>query len=339
MNEAKPPIYLTDTIDFQKKYTYELIPVSVLGYEGKAFSFTFEPSSAPAEFVPVLKSNFKESSFDIPLEWSIPTDQEKFIDSYEIEQRVSFIEAITVSKPLPPTSKKFILKYDSAREYPFSYNFRVKCNLKNGYDPIYSEYAEVFYNPIVVPEAPKELKGEFIEKDGKHYIHLSWPVVANAVEYRIFTPSISDPKEMAWEATLPEIKNNEFDFYVKSNNAKEYTFAVAAVDKSGYRMGNLSKSIKVMSASKKLYPVFIENYILGANKTATILWNYNEPADIKGYRIYENGKLVADESIIKKGTKKYTTTSLKSGIYKYEVEAWSNTNLVSTRTSVNVIIE
>jgi len=330
------PIFVNDEVpDANKKYTYELIPVSVLGYEASPFMAVYDPANVPGDFLIKLQSNYVAGDTNISFTIQVPAEVEKFIESYELEEKETIINYKKVEGP--SSKKQYRLAYDKARSADQSYEFRIKANLNDGYDPIYSGDVSVFYNPKIVPKKTTGLKAEFVKQNGQNFAQLRWNELPGAAEYQIYLKQLNG-EEMIWEASLPKITTNEFLYPLPYAGSRAYTFAVAAVDESGDNIGDLSEKTTVTSPSSSLLRVWPKEFKQVEDQKVLITWDYSEPADLVGYRLYENNKLVADEKVLKKGIMQWKSAKKENGNYVYTIEAITNSGIVSEKSFPKTVI-
>lgn len=337
-NTAKEtfPIFIDDKTDASKKYTYELIPVSIFGYESSPLVLVYDPLQVPGVFAVTATTTYKEGDTDIVLSWALPAESERYVQHYVVEERITYITYKTLKDSLSKV-KTHTIKYDTTREYPAHYDFRITAVLKDGYDAISSNNASVDYAPRIVPDKITEAKAVLEKRDNKNVASITWKAVPGASGYYLFSQQLNGT-EMIMEGSIGLIKNNFYVYPLSYPVSSKYVFAVAAVNEKDNLIGEMSERISVVTPSAQLLRVYFSEFKEAELKKTFVSWNYNEPADLIGYRLYENGLLIADEKILKKGTLQWKSLTKKPGRYEYAIEAVTGSGIVSERSLPRLIV-
>ena len=65
----------------------------------------------------------------------------------------------------------------------------------------------------------------------------------------------------------------------------------------------------------------------------TFDWKYpTDIPDLEGFRIYQNGVLIANEAEIRATQRSWTSTDLESGKYTYQIEAVTTFKILSNKS-------
>lgn len=337
-NTAKEtfPIFIDDKIDASKKYTYELIPVSIFGYESTSLVLVYDPLMVPGVFAVTATSTYKEGDKDIVLNWSLPVESERYVQHYVVEERVTYITYKTLKDSLSKV-KTYTIKYDSARNYPAHYEFRVTAVLKDGYDAVNSNDAAVDFAPKLIPAKTTGVKAVLEKKDNKNVAHITWQAVPGASGYYLFSQQLNGT-EMIMEGSIGLLKTNFYYYPLTYPVSSKYVFTVAAVNDKDNLIGEMSERVSVVTPSAQLLRVYFSEFKEVEPKKTFVSWTYNEPADLIGYRLYENGELIADEKVLKKGTLQWKSLTKKPGRYEYAIEAVTASGVVSERSLPRLIV-
>lgn len=329
------PIFCKDSANAQRAYTYELIPVSIFGIESKPLTVKYDPALVPAVFNVQANTTYKDGELPFTMQWTIAPENLKYIESYTIEEKKSLILYNPVKDSIKGTTYTF--QFDSTRAYPKTYTYRVRCNLKNGYDPIYSNDVEINYAPLYIPAKTLDVKA-VLEKEGSmNYAVLTWSPVPYASGYTIYVQELGGTR-MIREASIPLIKSTTYRYPLSYPVSSGYVFAIAAVNERANVYGELSDKVTVTTPSEQLLRVYFASIAQTTDKKITLTWTYKEPADIIGYRLYENGELIADEKTLNKGIKSWTSLVKKSGRYEYTIQAVTASGIVSDKAFPKQIV-
>ena len=108
------------------------------------------------------------------------------------------------------------------------------------------------------------------------------------------------------------IKNNSYTYTVQHGVAADYSFYVTAMSKT-VSESQPGDTVTVSVPSFDLPTPVIAKAIPDGNK-GLIQWQYPAIADIKGFRLYRNDALIADETVLRKGIKEFITPDLEPNV-------------------------
>lgn len=153
--------------------------------------------------------------------------------------------------------------------------------------------------------------------------------------YRIYA-SFPPSTKLSWQGDIPLVLENEYKYLVTNYDPADYHFSISGISELEDE-SKLSNEIIVNSPSSYMPNVNIWPFKVDSNQV-TLEWKYNAPSDLKGFRIYVNGKLFVDENTLNADTRKYIFTGLDFNFaYSYEIEAISK-NMVLSKRSIPVTI-
>jgi len=311
---------------------YQVNAVTIFGIEGPRSSYSYNVGDHPDEYksaeVGEISSEGDNFSNGIKVAWTFPKEYEKYLAGFYVEKDNMPAGYKQVSELVNANARSFVDKTPSPVA---SYiRFRVITIYKDQ-TRIESQQKLYYYFPTVKPPKPQHLTAKWVKENGKLMVDLSWDEKAKddtLTESYIIYASNPVSNKFYQEAGLEPIKGHNYKYEIQYESASQYKFCVAAL--SIYKTESLlSDTAKVLVPSLQLpYPA-ISNTTLDSNKV-TISWNYPDIWDLKGFRIYQNGNIVASEYELHKDAKFFTTPGLKWGAnYSFSVQAVSETGVVS----------
>lgn len=313
-----------DTVKIQEEHSYEVSAVTIFGIEGDRKAYQHNPDEHPAEHVAAeigeITSEGDNFQNGIRVNWTFPKDAERFIKGFVIDKANLPAEFKKAGDINSATDKSYVDKTPSAVASYIKY--RITVLYKDGTE-VKSADKLYYYFPIAKPPKPKGLTAKWNKKGKEFTIDLSWnPAAAGDTLTSYYQLYASDPvtKKIYLESGIPPIRETHYSYPLQYSGASEYRFCVAAMSKYNIE-GIPSDTVTVGAPSVELpYPAMKE-LSLDSNKVI-VKWEYPDIWDVKGFRVYQNGNLVASEFEIKKGTKQFITPGLKWGAsYNFSVQA------------------
>ncbi|MDP1726657.1 MAG: hypothetical protein Q8M15_07725 [Bacteroidota bacterium] len=310
---------------------YAVALQSIFNNEGEKVEYFFNPSEYPAEYkTPVLDKiilsgeNYK-SGFNI--NWSFASEQEKFIKGFVIEKSNLPYSFQKVTDIIPAKIRSYT---DSTYSPPASYiGFRVKV-IYSDETQLNSNEKLIYFLPEIRPPTPMNLKIKWTHNEKKLYADLSWDPKRTddtLTDYYLLYATNPVNEQFMQAGSLP-IKTNTYRYEINYPFANPYKFCVSAV--SVYKSeGALSDTVRSISPSQKLPYISINNLSLDSNRVL-INWDYPEIWDLKGFRIFQNGNMVASEFQLNKTNRTFKTPGLKLGAsYQFMIQAVSENGIIS----------
>jgi len=314
---------------------YSVALVSIFGNEGPRIKTIYDPEKFPKNLTsPVVsKVGFISQNYHdgLKVEWTFDKLNEPFIRSFLLEKAV-----------LPNKFKVVaILSNVSARSYtdkeimPLSsyIQYRITAITEDELKFRSNEFM-IYYLPEIKPQKPTGLAGKLINEKGKTFVELSWnsrPESDTLTSgYKLFASQAGNRK-LFLEGSLPLIKGYTFRYEVFNVLAAKYHFSITSVSKLN-AMSELSDTLEITVPSRTLPLPNISVYTLDSNRV-TLNWDYPAIDDLKGFRIFQDGNLVANEFQLGKTAKKFSTPSLAfSRTYKFELMAVSESGVISEKS-------
>lgn len=328
--------FVDTTTSLSQRTTYAISLQSMFGNEGRKVEYTYDPADHPLTLkapdlgnIAAAGDNY-ENGFVV--NWTFPKDYERFLKGFIVEKANLPAGYQTVSKILSPLTRRFI---ENSFSPPASYiQFKVTAIYKDE-EKLASNEKLFYYLPVIYAPKPTNLKGNWVKENKKTFINLSWdPKSASDTlteGYQIFASSRFDDK-LYLEGSLPLIKQNNFRYEVFNKKAGTYRFTIAAVNK--YKaVGHFSDTIIVNTPSVELPVPVIYPYSLDTARKVTLEWTYDSLADLKGFRVYQNGNMVASEFELKRDARKFVSPPLKlNDTYLFTIQAVTNGGEESERS-------
>jgi len=310
--------------------TYSVSAVTIFGIEGPKQPYTYDPANIQTEYpgteVEDLGSDERSGPNAVVVTWKHPVAQERFVKGYVVQYDPMPEGYRNVSDTLPPGTKTYTYR---GAITPGSYTKFKVMTIYNDGTVIPGVEKMFYYYPKTPPAKPTGLTAE-LQKEGKElYVQLRWNKNTDGLtdRYHLY---VSNPvnDEFYHEAGIPTIKDTQYRYKLTYEQAKQYRFCVSAV--SAYHVeGQLSDTAKVMSPSVRLPFLEIENVSLDSNRVV-IRWQYEKIWDLKGYRVFQNGNLVANEYQLAAGVDRFVTPGLKwDAEYSFTIQAVTESGVES----------
>ncbi len=317
-----------DTIpSMDVSYSYALVPLSFFNTEGEMYEIVLNtkiPDDVPP---PVIKSDM-EYGYDFvkngaEIKWEFDSLYTDAISGF-IVQRMDKAEDgfITVSDTINASLRSYIDKTlkqgDNLKFY-----YKVTALQPESY-PLVSNRLTLYYDPYPEPSKPGLLKAEPKIENGTAQVALSWTedkdLLSQIKGYQIRSDFGAD--FLASDQNIPLITDFNYTYKVEGVKGKKYLFSLFYVDKED-RSHPYTDTIPVIIPSDYIPAVEFES-IQVINNKIKLTWNYKDGIDdLAGFRLYRNGKLIADESILTAEKREWLSLLLQPGKYSYTIKAVS----------------
>jgi hypothetical protein len=311
---------------------YSISAESIFGIEGIIKSYTYNPADHPDEYKKAKVTNvaslgyyFKEG---IDLQWTFPKEYERFLTGFNIEKDNMPNGYQHVSSVLDASSRSYIDKSPS----PTSAYIRFRVNavysdktITTGTERLY------YYFPVREPPQPQNLTAQSVSGDKKITVYLTWepPMNGDTVTdyYRVYVSEPGSNKFVLVTENQP-VTASKYTYIIQHGSPGVYKFAVTAFSK-GKTESLMSNTVGIQSSSLELATPSISKVSIEKN-IALVQWQYPEIADLKGFRLYQNNILIADETVLKKTTAQFITSRLDEGnIYSFTIRAIAENSVLS----------
>jgi hypothetical protein len=181
----------------------------------------------------------------------------------------------------------------------------------------------------VVPELP--VPQALVTSDAPDAVHLEWH--AGAPEFRIFRKLVA---EINWTqiatSTKPSYTDNAIEY------GKTYQYMVQSVQKTGEKDAESELSDVSTIRPVDTFPPAVPSGVTAVPGTRSIelVWDRNTEKDFAGYRIYRDGKKVADGVTAPSFSDRDVQAKIR---YQYQVSAVDNAGNESARSpAVDAVI-
>jgi len=285
--------YKDSVLDFSKKYTYSVIPLSLFGSQGTPTEIIFDPADY-SDTIPPSKLEHKVSFGDdfvkngVQISWQFDPAYEKFIQGFVLERTVDKGDKIVqISKLLPAKQRAFKdvnVPFLIKDQYLY-YRLKTIVNTNLFY---LSNYISILYHPVDKLQAPKNLTAQMITENDQKYILLKWDTIPKnkyyKTKYTLFCNRATS--ELAHESLIGAISENQFKYEIKGNNGLEYMFCVAAIKNDDlYNYGKLSDTLVFFIPTTFVFkPLNVKAELL--DKKIKVRWDYPyKIKDLAGFQI------------------------------------------------------
>ncbi len=308
-------------------YSYALVPLSFFNTEGDYYEIKLNTNIPDEVPPPVIKSDmpygydFVNNGAEI--NWEFDPLYNESISGFIVKRMINAGEGfITISDTVAPTSRSYIDK----NLQPIAnnkYYYQVTALQPESY-PLVSKRLTLFYDPYPQPSKPGILKAEPKIENGTARVALSWTedkdLLSQIKGYQIRSDFGND--DLASDQNIPLITDFSYNYEVQGVKGKKYLFSLFIVDKKD-RSHAYSDTISVIIPSDYIPAVEFESIEVINNKIK-LKWDYKEGIDdLAGFRLYRNGNLIADESVLTAEKREWLSVNLPSGKYSYTIQAVS----------------
>ncbi|MDZ4757280.1 MAG: hypothetical protein SGJ10_03955 [Bacteroidota bacterium] len=339
--KTKEHFYLDQKVNKDSNYIYSLVSVSIFGTEGGKIEHLYNPRKFAGTILPsTIAENKKITDGDgLGLTWTFDIAQESFIKGFVVQRKPHIDSAFAdISSIIPANERNY--KDITNKLYNNYHFYRIKIvpHDDQSLDNILGKELLIYYRPELKPNIPQGLQAQFISEAGKRYIYLKWDKNTDRFTkgYRIYA-SFPPSTKLSWQGDIPLVLENEYKYPVSNFESSDYHLSISAISELEDE-SKLSNIVIVTSPSSYMPNVQIWPFKVDSNQI-TLEWKYNITKDLKGFRIYADGKLLADENSLTADSRKYILKSLEyNATYNYEIEAVSKNNVISKRSNAVSIL-
>ncbi len=315
---------------------YSVAAESVFDIEGIIRSYAYDPIDHPKEYKKADVTNIASLGFyfkeGTSVKWSFPKDQEKFIKGYYIEKDNMPAGYTQVSGLIDPSARSFT---DNSHSQVNGYiRVRVKTLYKDRVSTTSSDHLFSYF-PVNEPPQPQNLKVKSVSGDRRITAYLSWdpPMAGDSMTsyYKLYAYDQQNNKFMS--ATDQPIMSNSFTYVIDRGLAGLRKFCVSSVNKQKTE-SVFSDTVSVQTPSMELPSPVIKKVAADNYNKATIEWQFPDIPDLKGFRLTQNGKVIATEIELKKEVRQFVTEKLEEGMsYEFSLIAVSDIGVLSNSSA------
>ena len=301
---------------------YSISSETIMDIEGIIKSYTFYPNEHPKEYKKTSIAEITSLGFyfkdGLKISWNFPKEYEQYIKGFYISKDIIPEGYKDVSTLLEPNLRSYIDKTAT----PATAYIRIRINAIYK-DKTIIEGNEKLYNyfPLREPPAPEEIKANTIIENKKVKINLFWNTTVNGDTatnyYRIYTYNELSNK---FSLLCDSIKGTKYEYKLEPPLFRNYKFYLTSIGFNTSESRN-SDTVSIQIPTMELPTPNIDRINVLKNKVK-LEWNYTDIADLKGFRLYMNDKLIADENVLGKNKHDFISDELsKSSIYHFTLQA------------------
>lgn len=342
VNKTEDLVYRDHLVNDSISVQYAAVPVSIMGSEGKFIEVNYQKNNLDVLVVsPVLGYKNTIGEQEKPLfDWTFSKDDELYIKGFILERKLSTDHVFEKASDLIGKQQRTYI--DNTVNKQGLYIYRL-VTIKNDNSRIAGEETEVNYTFIPKPPVPVNLVGKYLAGSDQDYIELNWNAAKSGdpgvEQYHVYMATPSD-HELYDDASFPLVKGTSCKIKVDTYQRGKWKFAVAAVTATG-KESEQTHTITVFAPSKTVAPVN-NTYLQITDSKAKITWVYYGESipDLAGFRMYQNGELLANESVLTSTSAEWTSKALEKGKkYTFEIVALTTYGVVSEKRFIQADIK
>ena len=297
---------------------YSAIPISNMGSEGIGMDVSYTKQDAEVVLsAPELIETSTSSKNAISMQWTFDSEDEIYLKHFIIT-RNNIPKNQSKSFLVSPQARSFI---DTTLTESGDFNYVIYL-LKTNDDKIQgTAFLKRFHYLKTIPQ-PTDVTGDFKATDKQNIITLNWKSESNSdgLNYRVL---IKKPNAdyFSYNAQNTQVNQNSATISIGEFENGYWQIAIRAIDPAGNE-SERSTPITVLVPSKEI-PAVGSIDLKNENSKALISWNYYSESvpDLAGFRLYQNGQLIANEDQIKASERAWTTSKLTEGKNIFAIEA------------------
>ena len=337
-NSTDPTVYkwYDQNVATTSPAQYSIAAESVFDIEGIIRSYAYDPADHPKDYkkaevydISSIGYYFKEGT---SIKWNFPKEYERLIKGFYIEKDNMPAGYKQVTELLDPAMRSYTDKS------PSQVNGYVKVRVNAWYKDrtnVPGTERLYCYLPVTEPPPPQNVKVKSISGDKKVTAIFSWdpPMAGDSVSeyYKVYEWESASKKFVP--VSDQTVKGHSFTYNIQHGVAGMHQFCVTALTKLNNE-SSPSDTVNVQTPSLELPPPSIKRVIPDNVNKATIEWQYPDIADIKGFRLTQNGKIIASENELKKNARAYVAGKLDDGgNYEFMIMAVSENGVLSDNSA------
>lgn len=311
-------LQVDDQIDPDAIVTYSAIPFSNMGSEGTGIEVVYSKKSAEIDLLaPELIESNTSAKNEVAMQWTFDSEDEIYLKQFVIT-RNNIPKNQSKSFLVNPKARSFV---DTTLTESGDFNYVIYL-LKTNDEKIQGTAFLKRFNYLKTIPQPTDVTGDFKTTDKQNIITLSWKTepISEELSYRVL---IKKPNSdyFSFNSQNTQVNQNSATISVGEFENGYWQIAVRAIDQKGNE-GERSAPITILVPSKEI-PAVGSIDLKNDNSKALISWNYYAESvpDLAGFRLYQNGQLIANEDQIKASKRTWTTSELSDGKNIFAIEA------------------
>lgn len=297
----------TDVFDAAKfPIHYELVPMTIFNTQAKPIPLVCEKPFDPEGLSINLMLNDKAFT------WECDQTKRKYLIGFVIEKQI----VKNFYKPISDTISQFSSSHQPQSLEEGVYRLRL---LAKGY------HKGVFSNDVTFKKEKEvntvkavNLLGEYKKLKDKRVIQLTWDATPDAKGYYLVRKKKDEP-DSRWTQFTGLIDQASYDYVLYNYQAEWLDFGIIKVLESGCETP-IIESVQVLAPTKKLPKVFTFDGEISEG-VVSLSWQYDDIQDLKGFRLYKDGKLEVDEVLLTAETRTYKLKGVATKLHKWELVA------------------
>ena len=308
--------YLDRTADPVSPYRYAVAPVNVFGTElpVRTYAAVVDVESGES-IVPGDITVSRNEDGNVVLTWNLPGESANAIAALYVERNeFPQVDAINISGDLGPTERTYT--DDGPMTNGDVYGYRVVA-VDTGGQEWASALRSTIFSTDTRPGVPTNVAAQCVSTGDKRLIRISWgePISDDSGTNEELRYAIYADKGIAGQvqrqASIPPVAGREYVLEVPSQESRNYTVGVAARLSSGLEGEHADASCFVRGR----LPAAVENLSrteTAPGEAAVVAWQYEREQDIRGFRVFANQLLLADEGALGPAARAYPLAGVES---------------------------
>lgn len=272
---------------------YAVIAADVFQQDFGRLEVTFEALRFKPLSLPAIATHKIVNDADVFIDWEFPEAENKRVHGFYVE-RGEKGDYERISALIPADSRDFTDK--DTKEYGEVYDYRVVAI--DQWEKQWTGYkTSLLYLGQAKPPTPKDLRAQFLVKEGQPGVLLEWegPNSTNRrTAFNRIVNDITEPGNLLVQSYIEPFQGNRFFYPLTINGGRPIQFGVLPVTPEG--ISGDPAVVEVYMPVLKLPPasgVFAK--FDPTDYEAEITWNYPEETDgLTGFRVLINGTPLPD---------------------------------------------
>lgn len=324
-------ISMDEEVDNSKRWSYRAVPISIFDITGSPVDVVFQ-GTAYLNLSDLILSLGEDRPEDqsVPLEWEVQADNPSAISGIKVYRKQKLSDERSLVSPILDSGVRTY--EDTTISQSGYYFYELEIESVAGENHISSPLM-VYKQLVRRPGSPIALRGSVVKNGDERLVYLAWQSPAGELDiagYQLYIDGVMS-NGLALDGSAGIIEETKYQFPVKAQYGKEYRFAISALNDDQVE-GVLSDTLKIFVPSESLpnlniWPISKQDFKL------TLNWEYPDfIQDLEGFRLYQNGIMIADESILGKGARSWQSEELETGKYSYELQAVTRFDILSPKS-------
>lgn len=328
LEDSTSLISMDEEVDNSKRWSYRAVPISIFDIAGSPIDVVFQGATyLDLSSLTLSLGEDRPEDKSVQLEWEVQAGNPSAISGFKIYRKEKLSdESYLVSALLSSGVRTF---EDTTILQSGYYFYEVEIESMAGENHLSSPLM-VYKQLVHRPGRPIGLRGSVVKNGGERFVYLAWQSPEDAEGYQLYIDGIMS-SGLALDGSAGIIEETKYQFPIKAQYGKEYRFAVSAVNNNEVE-GELSDTLTIFIPSEFLPQINIWP-IAKEDSQVTLNWEYPDfIQDLEGFRLYQNGIMVADESTLGSDVRRWQSEELETGKYSYELEAVTRFDISSQKS-------